>query len=427
MSGVAPLRAGGNCAERNREKLLDDFRSVLDEGLMISIISDYDLVNDHQVARNVLRKLANTASAEAATGFDPSGLGCSVSELEQLRTDDTTTSGEHKTSGSGLSEGLAGDHSSTTLSSDISAEQHESHNLTDLTDLSEDEKVRQLQGIFIDRFREHTLKLVLKQTKGNLDRAFDDLLTRQYLEDRGEDSKGIDAFFMPDAPTQKTRKGKKNKSGNSKSKNIKIAIDYKMTSSDPAEDLQGAKDFVKPSNSRTPVIPKRFQPPVLPPVSIPAHSPPAATITSPTAPLDYGAAHLRSAAAVRGKGPFGRQAAAVYTERAREVSRTAMAQSSALADNYVRQQSSGNRVDLHGVFVLDGVRIARQHVWGWWKSLEGENRAARAKEGFTVVTGVGKHSPGGVSRMRQAVAAMLKNDGWKTETLTGSFLVLGRL
>ncbi|KAK4232635.1 hypothetical protein QBC38DRAFT_6919 [Podospora fimiseda] len=422
MSAVAPLRAAaGSCAERNRKKLRDEFGSVLDESLIYLIENERDVVKDFKEIWKILQGLAKDATAEAATGFDPSGLGCNVSEMEQMQIDETTTSGDRKTS-----EGLSGDCSSTTLSSDISSEHHESHNLTNFTDLSEDEKVRQLQGIFIDRFKEHTLKFVLKESKGDLDRAFDELLTRQYLEDSGQDAKGINAFLMPDAPYQRTKKGKKNKGGNSKPKNTKLVVNYTNTPVDASDELQGAKDFIQPFRSRTPVIPRPFQPPSLSPVSIPAYTAQSTAALSPTSPLDYGAAHLRSAAALRSKGPLGRQAAVVYTERAREANRTAMAQSSALADDYVRQRSSDAMVDLHGVFVLDGVRIARQHVWAWWKNLEGENRAARAKEGFTVVTGQGKHSAGGVSRMRQAVAAMLKNDGWKVETQTGSFFVFGR-
>ena len=400
----------------------------MDESLIILIVEERDIVKDFQEIRDVLKQLAEDASAEAATGFDPSGLGHNVPELEQLRLDETTTSGGGKTPVSGISEESA-DHTSTTFSSDLSSEHAESHNLTDLTDLSDDEKVRQLQGIFIDRFKEHTLKFVLKQNKGNLDRTFDDLLTKQYLEDSGDHAKGIDAFFMPHAPAQKSRKGKKSKSGSSKPKTTKLAISYKTTPTDANEELQGAKDFVQPLGSRSAAgTTKRYQPPILPSLSIPTYSAQPAAVTSPTGPLDYGAAHIRSAAALSRKGPLGRQAAAVYTERAREANRSAMVQSSILADNHVRKQSSDSMVDLHGVFVLDGVRIARQHVWGWWNNLEGENRAARAKqEGFTVVTGLGKHSAGGVSRLRQAVAAMLKNDGWKVETLTGSFLVLGRV
>jgi hypothetical protein len=126
-------------------------------------------------------------------------------------------------------------------------------------------------------------------------------------------------------------------------------------------------------------------------------------------------------------GPLGRQGAVVYTERAREEIRTFSAQASVMAEALVAQQSTDSMLDLHGVFVMDGVRIAKQRVWAWWNSL-GENRKALAKrQGFTVVTGVGKHSAGGVSRLRQAVGAYLKNDGWKMETLTGSFYVTGRV
>ncbi|KAG5927834.1 hypothetical protein E4U42_001719 [Claviceps africana] len=122
-----------------------------------------------------------------------------------------------------------------------------------------------------------------------------------------------------------------------------------------------------------------------------------------------------------------RQAAGYYAERAREQARYAQGASSTAADLLVDQQSTRDSIDLHGVLVRDGVRIARQRVQDWWQGL-GELRASKAREqgGFTVITGLGRHSAGGVSQLRQSVAAALLQDGWKLNVETGKFVVTGR-
>ncbi|POR37354.1 Uncharacterized protein TPAR_02431 [Tolypocladium paradoxum] len=124
--------------------------------------------------------------------------------------------------------------------------------------------------------------------------------------------------------------------------------------------------------------------------------------------------------------PLYRQAASYYTDRAREQARYAQQATSTAADILVEQQSTANSIDLHGVLVHDGVRIARQRTQDWWQGL-GEFRARRAREeGFTVITGLGRHNSSGVSQLRQAVAAALLQDGWKVRVETGKFVVTGR-
>ncbi|GAO13369.1 hypothetical protein UVI_02013790 [Ustilaginoidea virens] len=122
-----------------------------------------------------------------------------------------------------------------------------------------------------------------------------------------------------------------------------------------------------------------------------------------------------------------RQAASYYTDRAREQARYAQSARSTAADILVDGQSTNTCIDLHGVPVHDGVRIARQRVRDWWRGL-GEVRAQRLRErgGFTIITGLGRHNAGGVSHLRQAVAAALLQDGWKLTVETGKFVVTGR-
>ncbi|KAK6223761.1 smr domain-containing protein [Colletotrichum tabaci] len=132
-----------------------------------------------------------------------------------------------------------------------------------------------------------------------------------------------------------------------------------------------------------------------------------------------------SAGQVYKKGHLYRQAAGYYAERGREEARSFAKAKSVAADIHVASTSSANEIDLHGVEVADGVRIARERVWDWWNNL-GEYRARKAQEGFTIVTGRGLHSAGGVSRLRQGVIAALVNDGWKVSIGTGSYRVTGR-
>ncbi|KAL2755530.1 hypothetical protein ACRALDRAFT_2019286 [Sodiomyces alcalophilus JCM 7366] len=130
--------------------------------------------------------------------------------------------------------------------------------------------------------------------------------------------------------------------------------------------------------------------------------------------------------------PLYRQAASVYADRARGETIAYLRARGAVADALVadRCAESGDPdvIDLHGIEVADGVRLALDHTRGWWRRLPGEYRARAAREsgGFVVITGIGRHSAGGVSRLRQSVAAALVEDGWKVEVETGRFRVVGR-
>lgn len=121
-----------------------------------------------------------------------------------------------------------------------------------------------------------------------------------------------------------------------------------------------------------------------------------------------------------------RPVAGVYAERAREQLEAYRAVEVRKYEALVNEQSSAGHIDLHGVPVADGVRIALEKTSNWWADL-GDNRTKKAREkGFVVVTGLGKHSAGGVSRLRQEVGAALKREGWRVTVETGQFVVTGR-
>ncbi|KAK3291381.1 uncharacterized protein B0H64DRAFT_427345 [Chaetomium fimeti] len=404
MNGSRPPDgANGDVAEQNRKKLLLEFGSVLDESLILLIANDRDIAGGYEDIRDVLNLLAETARAEAATGFDPSGLS-TTSETEELLLDEAATS----TNGADSS-------ACTTTISEFS-DRSENQRLTEQTNLSEEQKIQELKLVFGDGWGDHTIRFILKQNEGDLERAFDGLLDRQFFKDEGSLPKGVDGFFVSDEDWQspKGRRGRARK-GNAHGKKQVVAINYNAVSSAVNDaELEGAKDFATAVNPRMAGAGRRL--------------PPQTTTVLPPSLVrtDFGATDLRAAAALRRMGPLGRQGAVVYTDRAREGRAAFTAHASREAEAHVAQQSTTTMIDLHGVFVMDGVRIAKQRVWNWWNNL-GEDRKALAKRnGFTVVTGVGKHSVGGVSRLRQAVGAYLKNDGWKMETLTGSFYVTGR-
>lgn len=100
------------------------------------------------------------------------------------------------------------------------------------------------------------------------------------------------------------------------------------------------------------------------------------------------------------------------------------------AEILVRSQSSSTMLDLHGISVSDAVRISKEQVASWWDSL-GDTKYAGGggladREGYRVVTGVGRHSRNGAPRIGPAVSRMLVREGWKVTVGQGEILVTGR-
>ena len=123
-------------------------------------------------------------------------------------------------------------------------------------------------------------------------------------------------------------------------------------------------------------------------------------------------------------------AAAYYSSVGHEYAKLAKQQAAAEANAHVEAQSSATHVDLHGVSVVDAIRIARDRTEHWWDALgdtkhyTGGNNAARA--GFRIVTGVGKHSRDSALRIGPAVSKMLMREGWRAEVLAGEIIVKGK-
>ncbi|KAL4872985.1 hypothetical protein BDV12DRAFT_161101 [Aspergillus spectabilis] len=123
-------------------------------------------------------------------------------------------------------------------------------------------------------------------------------------------------------------------------------------------------------------------------------------------------------------------AAAYYSAVGRDHLERAKRDAAAAADAFVDQQSTWNMLDLHGVSVQDAVRITSQRVSQWWNSL-GDSKYMRgsdgeaARGGYRIITGLGRHSHDGTSRLGPAVGKMLAREGWRVEVGEGVLTVVG--
>ncbi|KKK16960.1 hypothetical protein P175DRAFT_0497447 [Aspergillus ochraceoroseus IBT 24754] len=123
-------------------------------------------------------------------------------------------------------------------------------------------------------------------------------------------------------------------------------------------------------------------------------------------------------------------AAAYYSAVGRDYLERAKREAAAAADALADSQSTWNTLDLHGVSVQDAVRIAAARVSQWWESL-GDSKYMRgssgdpARGGYRIITGLGRHSHDGTSRLGPAVGKMLAREGWKVEVGEGILTVVG--
>lgn len=147
--------------------------------------------------------------------------------------------------------------------------------------------------------------------------------------------------------------------------------------------------------------------------------------TRSTAFTQASAAHRKSKST-----PLMASAAAHYSAVARDASASLKQHEAAAAEMLVASQSRPGEVDLHGVNVKDGVRIAKDRVERWWGAEGGGEWVRQGKvmgPGLRIVTGVGRHSEGGRGRLGPAVGAMLVRGGWKVEVTEGVVTVVGRV
>lgn len=288
-----------------------------------------------------------------------------------------------------------------------------------MSKLDHDEKVAELVLMF-PGLKAVDINYVLKKAEDDFGKACEELLNTQYLEENGLRPRGIDGAFRPEDEII-YKKARNNSELKSKAGKTKLDIGYRLKPSEMLiSDVSTSTSTTSSSTATSPTLRgidssgNRQTYRDLERVSSAARE---------TSNQSFVAAQR---AYRRGKSDaLYRPVAAVYAELGREQASRARAAESVTYDALVNEQSSSVHIDLHGVPVADGVRIALERTQLWWANL-GEDRAKRAREGFTVITGLGTHSVGGVSRLRQEVGAALKREGWRTRTETGQFIVTGK-
>lgn len=363
---------------------------------------------------------------------------------------------------------------SVTDFSETLSERFESLELTkdvNISTLDEGGKVAELKTIF-PTLTEFDIRYSLKKVAGDFTKACEDLLNTQYLEENGLRPKGIDAAFLPDYHIL-SRKGKnptvpkdcilfllwltliigRPENTNDRPGKTRLDLAYNLKPVNLSEDnvsiTSPAMSTVKSPTRTNSLSRSTFSSGFSPRSATSAPDSPAVkptdwrTVQPKSKPTKtYSELAVEAAAAQestsssflaaqqawrRGKSDsLFRPVAGVLAERAREQLEISKAVNTEKYEALVDEQSSAGHIDLHGVPVSDGVRIALLRTQAWWASL-GENRAKRAREeGFIVVTGLGNHSTSGVSRLRQEVGAALKREGWRVRTETGQFVVTGK-
>lgn len=105
------------------------------------------------------------------------------------------------------------------------------------------------------------------------------------------------------------------------------------------------------------------------------------------------------------------------------------------AERLVEANSKPDMLDLHGVTVPQAVKFARERTTDWWvrqrrkQELAGGAGGAgwgrKAVEPFHIVTGLGRHSKGGVPQLMPAVSRMLIRENWKIQVEQGHIVVYG--
>ncbi|KAI9890480.1 MAG: hypothetical protein M1814_003964 [Vezdaea aestivalis] len=224
-----------------------------------------------------------------------------------------------------------------------------------------------------------------------------------------------------------------------------IATLLRMTMNSEISAFEVMKKYKETVEQETSRESARLQPPLLPqykavnPSSSTASE--ASTATKPptgSLPAHEALRHraLAAASAAHRKASSSNNMGAVagyYSAEARDFSAQVFALRAADADKLAQSQSTPSSVDLHGIDVRNGVRIASERVGAWWarvkervsEPVRGQGKTV-IRERFEVITGKGTHSAGGVGKLGPAVFKTLVAEEWKIEVGDGVMWVFGK-
>ncbi|TGZ84497.1 hypothetical protein EX30DRAFT_391945 [Ascodesmis nigricans] len=114
-------------------------------------------------------------------------------------------------------------------------------------------------------------------------------------------------------------------------------------------------------------------------------------------------------------------AAAYYAELGKDHDRHYKELNNLAAEQLVSANSSPYFLDLHGVTVQQGVKIAKEHTTRWWVESKPDDR--RGIKPLVIVTGMGRHSKDHQPKLFPAIKKLLERDGWDHKVDKGQIIV----
>lgn len=177
----------------------NEFRSVLDEAVILAILGDFDLTREFDEARSILETISSDVATEEASGFTSNALSADADGSPMGAADDPSSPEWHASSTSAsVSRGL--EDTSITDFSDTLSDRFEALELSrdvSIASLDDEGKIAELKLIF-PTLRPYDISHTLKKVEGDFTRACEELLNTQYLEENGLRARGIEGAYRPD-------------------------------------------------------------------------------------------------------------------------------------------------------------------------------------------------------------------------------------
>jgi hypothetical protein len=398
--------------------ILERDYSTLDSALIRSMALDLDPLNHIVELRQQLSMLSFETQHDDYDGtFDPSGMGASLANNTSHEQSNPFSTPSKNTSQE--SEPITRSTSSSGSSFTEDSEQYREV-IASMVYLDNDEKIQNL----LDFFPKEPLariEFLLKKHHWDFTKVLDTLLSETFMASDNP-TKGVDGFleervFISKKKNKKGR-GRKN-SGDSEQIAISAAVYKKI---DAEIDTVPVKSGKNDQATRTPN--KSF-----------SQTPEVASDARYTNSSDASSAWVeytrKGNAASRNPnlGRFAGAAASVYHSEANSLRQTYNHLSKGESDRLVASTATKTQIDLHGVTVVNAVRIALARTNKWWDELDDRRKYTahlRSQNQFRIITGVGNHSVGGVGKLGPAVFKQLTANGWKASLGTGVIIVNGR-
>lgn len=182
----------------------DEFRTRLEEAVILCIISDHDLAQQYDEVYRTLAVLAQDVAEEEASIFencstdhDPATAHHHPAELRGLECSESTETSQATTDSAHILSDISSNTDWNSLADAIGALRLPKDTHISTSTLDEEGKTDELRLMFPE-LSDFDLKFELKKAKGDITKATDQLLFLQYLKENGGRPKGIEGAFRED-------------------------------------------------------------------------------------------------------------------------------------------------------------------------------------------------------------------------------------